>query len=565
MCRAILKFLKDETLPINKEDARLVLLKQADMIEEEGILFHIYCQTGNKPSATAQLVVPQNLKVHFLKIYHDGELGAHFGFEKVLKAMREKYYWENMARDIKEYVATCNVCQAIKSASQSIVSPLALREQSPAPFDTLVMDTVGPLTPSNGALHLVCFTDQYSKFIIAWPTKHITAKAIALKFHEKIICVFGAPRRLVSDRGSGFKAELFKALCQRYKIKQSLSSAYRPQTQGQVERAQQTLITSLRGYINERHTDWAYFLPSMVWAHNTTESQATGLTPYTLVFGRTPISPADIGIPEPFYHRSKTQMQHFAEIMSRQEVAHDYATRMQAQYSAKMKERFDRVKATDITLQPGDIVWIHQPTYRIKKTKKKMRRKFHGPFCIVKFVNKHTVTLRNLTTGRCLTTPVHIARLKRGRVRQEHNTWDPSEAEPEVELINEDELHPANSEGSDSESDNENTQQPSPTPSPTQSQGQISIDNDDANANSSTPTFTQQRRDNLRQLPTIAFNTRAQVKANTDKDKEVLKTSPIRTNSKIPIIAPKEKGTAVISPSLVIRKSPRLMQKNVPN
>ena len=579
-CRAILNYLNNQILPINKEDARLVLLKQADMIVEEGILFHIYCPTGNKPSATAQLVVPQNLKYHFLKIYHDGDLGAHFGYEKVLKAMREKYYWDNMARDIKEYVSTCDVCQAIKSASQAIVSPLALREQAPAPFDTLVMDTVGPLTKSYGCLHLVCFTDQYSKFIIAWPTKSITAKAIALKFHEKIICVFGAPRRLVSDRGSGFKAQLFEALCKRYKIKQSLSSAYHPQTQGQVERAQQTLITSLRGYINEKHTDWAYYLPSMVWAHNTTESQATGLSPYTLVFGRTPVSPADIGIPDPFYHRSKTQMEHFAQIMSRQEVAHDYAIRMQAQYSAKMKERFDRSKATDISLKPGDIVWIHQSTYRIRKTKKKMRRKFHGPFCIVEFVNRHTVKLRNMTTGRCLPTPVNIARLKRGRIRQEHNNWDPNEVEPNANEVDDNELHPSSSsEGSGSDSDTEdNTQQSQSTIAPTPDQPQALASTNDT----PTLTLTQQRRDSIRSEPTIAFNTRAQSKANKVTNINIHsnnnvstnatnKTPPKSTSSKIPVISPKMNETPTArkvptktTPSVATRKSPRLLEKNIP-
>ena len=95
-----------------------------------------------------------------------------------------------MARDIREYVSTCSVCQRIKATNQSIVAPLGLREQAPAAFHTLVMDTVGPLTPSAGALHLVCFTDQYSKFVIAWHTKNITAKSIAAKFHEKIMCLW---------------------------------------------------------------------------------------------------------------------------------------------------------------------------------------------------------------------------------------------------------------------------------------------------------------------------------------------------------------------------------------
>ena len=235
-CRLIIKYLTVGTLPDNDTDARSILLRQEDYIMIDGMLYHIFTPSGSKPSAQAQLVIPQNLKVHFLKLHHDSELGAHVGNSKMLSIMRLKYYWIGMIRDIREYVLTCPRCQITKSTTGAIVPPLQTREVTPHPFHTLIIDTVGPLPKSQGYEHLVCVTDQYSKYVIAWPVRDLTATSLIKKFHEKIICVYGAPRRLVSDNGSAFASSLFEELCKLYHIKHSFSTAYHPQSQGSVLR-----------------------------------------------------------------------------------------------------------------------------------------------------------------------------------------------------------------------------------------------------------------------------------------------------------------------------------------
>ena len=123
------------------------------------------------------------------------------------------------------------MCQSAKSTQEVIKSPLTLRDPAPGPFHTLFIDTVGPLPRTQGGYHhIVCVTDQYSRYITAWPSTDVTAKSIARKFYEKIICVHGAPKWLLSDNGSAFISTLFKELCKCFNVTQVLGSSYCPQS-----------------------------------------------------------------------------------------------------------------------------------------------------------------------------------------------------------------------------------------------------------------------------------------------------------------------------------------------
>ncbi len=441
-CKLIIKYLTIGVLPDSDTDARSILLRQEDYIMIDGLLFHIFTPTNSKPAIQAQLVIPQNLKVHFLRLHHDSDLGAHVGFNKMLSIMRLKYYWIGMTRDIREYVLSCQKCQLVKSTTGNIVPPLALREVTPSPFSTLVVDTVGPIPKSqHGYEHLVCVTDQYSKYVICWPTRNLTASTLANQFHEKVICVYGAPRRLVSDNGPAFASNLFAELMKLYNIKHSLSTAYHPQTQGGTERAQRSIVTLLRAFVNARQTNWVQYLPSVVWALNSTESQAIGTSPFLLVFGRLPLSPADISVPDPF-EAPRSVLEHFLEILAKQELASSYAEQQLAKYTAKMKEYFDKNKASNKQVEVGDIVFVYQPKLRTRKTKKKLQSKYHGPYLVIRFTNPSAVILRNLLNGRTLNKAINIMRLKVGHVRSQVNEWDPLDIDSEDEILEEDDIPP---------------------------------------------------------------------------------------------------------------------------
>ena len=234
-----------------------------------------------------------------------------------------------------------------------------------------------------------------------------------------------------------------------FKIKQSFSTAYHPQAQGEVERCNRTLVTALRNFVNSKQTDWDTYVPSLVWALNTSENQPLGYSSFMLVFGRTPTHPAEMDLPETL-DMNQTVQDHLSDILRTQAACSNFAEERLKEQQLKMKERYD-LNATPITISPGDTVYVYQPKIRVRKTKRKLQANYHGPYIVVDYNTPTTVMLRRLSDGKNLTKAVNIMRLKKGHVRAKVNAWDPLPDEGDS-VLSEDDL-PDTSFGSDSDED----------------------------------------------------------------------------------------------------------------
>ena len=67
------------------------------------------------------------------------------------------------------------------------------------------------------------------------PLRNISAKNIA-NVLLKVFPTFGICKEIQSDRGSNFTSELFAKVLKELDIKQTLSAAYHPESQGALER-----------------------------------------------------------------------------------------------------------------------------------------------------------------------------------------------------------------------------------------------------------------------------------------------------------------------------------------
>jgi hypothetical protein len=79
-------------------------------------------------------------------------------------------------------------------------------------------------------------------------------------------------------------------LCIKLGIKQNLSTAYHPQTDGQLERTNQWLEQYLRIFGNYSQSDWANWLPLAQYVHNSWMNKTTKQTPFNLLIGGLPVS-----------------------------------------------------------------------------------------------------------------------------------------------------------------------------------------------------------------------------------------------------------------------------------
>ena len=125
--------------------------------------------------------------------------------------------------------------------------------------------------------------DYFTKWVEAASYARLTATRVAKFIRSHIICRYGVPHELISDRGVHFKGEV-DTLIQEYGIQHHRSSAYRPQTNGAVEAANKNIKRILRKMV-ETSRDWSEKLPFALWAYRTSFRTSIGATPYSLVYG----------------------------------------------------------------------------------------------------------------------------------------------------------------------------------------------------------------------------------------------------------------------------------------
>ena len=424
--KLIYNYLKHGRLPRNNDQAKAVIRRQEDYIIVDGLLYHIYVPPQVKSSkAVGQLVIPQDLKRRVLELHHDTPMGGHMGIHRMISVMRDRYFWNGITRDIYDYVNSCKSCNQAKPSNRSIRAPMSIRDPVDSPFHTIYIDTVGPLvrTP-RGNKHIVVVTDQYSRFVFAWPTKDITARTVARELHRRVFCLVGAPKRIISDNGTTFTGEVFKQLCQEFKVKQCYSTSYHPQSQGLVERANRTLLNILRNFVASKQTDWDEYIDPVVFAMNSSECNALGYPAHLLVFGRNPLMPSEQQLDDPF-NTSVTVKDHFVDTLQTQLECHNFARAKLIDSQNKMKARYDaRINSPELAV--GDVVYVYQPKLRVRNTKRKLQKSYHGPFLINDFrANNKAVVLKRVSDGKILEKSVSVDRLKKGHIRANTNAWDP--------------------------------------------------------------------------------------------------------------------------------------------
>ena len=148
-------------------------------------------------------------------------------------------------------------------------------------------------------------------------------------------------------------------LCELYGVQKLRTSPYHAQTNGQVERMNQTIIRMIGKLEEDKKACWSEHLPELLMAYNTTHSAVTGYSPYYLLFGRRPRIPVDYLFPTLRDSPHQTKMEVSVVAMQRRlKEAFTVARCLTSEDAAKQCRYYDR-KTGAVALQPGDIVMVH--------------------------------------------------------------------------------------------------------------------------------------------------------------------------------------------------------------
>jgi hypothetical protein len=137
----------------------------------------------------------------------------------------------------------------------------------------------------NDAIFVVI--DRLSKVDHFLPVKEtISASQLAELYTAKIVSLHGVPLEISSDRGSIFTSRFWASFQKAMGTTLLFSTAYHPQTSGQVERVNQILEDMLRACVISFGMKWEECLPYAEFSYNNSYQSSLGMAPFEVQYGR---------------------------------------------------------------------------------------------------------------------------------------------------------------------------------------------------------------------------------------------------------------------------------------
>jgi transposase InsO family protein len=233
-------------------------------------------------------------------------------------------------------------------------------------------------------------------------------------FFTDIIYRFGVPNSIITDNGSQFTSRKFLEFCDKFHIRVDWAAAAHPQTNGQVERANDMILQGLKPRIfdrlNQSGRKWLQELLTVVWSLRITLSRATGFTLFFLVYGAEAVLPTDLeyGSPRVQGYDKGTNQRAREDSLDQLDEARVVALMHSARYQQALR-RYQAQIIRHRDFNEGDLV------LRLRQDNRghhKLSPPWEGPYVVVKVLKPGTYKLAN-EDGEELTNAWNIQQLRR--------------------------------------------------------------------------------------------------------------------------------------------------------
>ena len=297
-------------------ELKALIRNRKHLVLKQGVL---YKETKVNTGTKHLLVVPQAYTQRAIEGCHD-QVG-HLGQDRALDLLRDRFYWSGMHVDVVSYINSCPRCLCRKS--QPGKAPL-LNIEASQPLELIHLNYL-KIEPSKGNIkNDLVITDHFTRYAQAFPSKTQTALATAKLLWNNFILYYGFPSKIITDQGRDFESELVENLCQLAGVQKLRTSPYHPQTIGQCEHFNGTLLDMLGTLTPEQKKDWKSHVPALVHTYNCTRNAATGCSPYFLLFRRETRLPVDVefGLQREGQNGSPGESNYISQLGRRLKFAH---------------------------------------------------------------------------------------------------------------------------------------------------------------------------------------------------------------------------------------------------
>ncbi len=336
-----------------------LMLREMSRFELKDDLLYRRRQCDNRP--VFQLVLPHVLRSSVLTSLHN-QMG-HMGIERTLELVRSRFYWPKMVSDIETKIKNCERC--VKRKSQPEKAAPLVNIHTSRPMELVCMDFLSLEPDSHNTKDILVITDHFTRYAVAIPTRDQKASTVTKCLWEQFLSHYGFPERLHSDQGRDFESRTIKELCALAGIRKVRTSPYHPRG-NPVEQFNRTLLSMLGTLQEKEKTKWRDHVKPLTHAYNCTRNNATGFSPYELMFGRQPRLPIDIAFGLPVKDSSSiSHSQYVKNLKSQLRESYQLATKNAKKVADKNKQRFD-VRVRESTLEAGDRVLVRNLRLRQK-------------------------------------------------------------------------------------------------------------------------------------------------------------------------------------------------------
>ena len=302
-----------------------------------------------------QYILPESLKSQALSGVHD--LAGHQGQPRSLSLARQRFFWGDMEKDVRDHVRNCHRCVLSKTPEPAARAPLESIKTT-APLELVCIDFWSAEDSNNKSVDVLVVTDHFTKLAHAFPCEDQTARKVAKKLWDNFFCVYGFPQRLHSDQGANFESELIAELLELAGVNKSRTSPYHPMGNGGTERFNRTLGNMLRSLPPRSKQKWPQMVQTMTFVYNCTAHETTGFAPFYLMFGRVPRLPVDLLFKNVL--RDETVCDYDAYVKSLASDLHSAILLAQKNSAIEQKHQSDQYnkKVKGLPLSVGDQVLV---------------------------------------------------------------------------------------------------------------------------------------------------------------------------------------------------------------